>query len=265
MQLVCLTKCVGIRFSWHEPWGCCQDIHEVASQLRRILDRDTLKPWFGTASVHVCVLEGVRNWRAWIENLGISLEGALKGDARSVHNLIFMRRKDLPQRLCVGIVPPQTKAGVVFVQHAPHPLDVVLMVKANVWDGVLSQDPMVAIPAMWWRQFMQSAPPLPRDLRPVNAPSEAIGYLQLAKTLLQLYPLEQVSKTVAYLRVLAEPNGRGMGDPPAVHWFIADAPEDDLDAALLHDIQLLKVFVPTTNTLRAVFRARAQPRAAPGS
>ena len=130
------------------------DIQHVADTLEDLCSKPGLQAWFGTATVKVTILDGVRDWKAHYGQLGVTLHGALLVDSTAMHSWMFMQRKDMP--------PTMVVRGIDSCLEAEHPLDVIMLVKRHVWSNALAQAPALFLPFRFAQRLHRGCPELLR-------------------------------------------------------------------------------------------------------
>lgn len=170
-----------------------EDIYGVKRSIETILNKDSLRSFLAVPEVSVEVLEGVRDWSAYAQDLSVKLAGGMRDDATGIHCWMFLPRKDVPATYNIAPVDG----------FAPHPCDVVLLTKRYVWDSRLSQPPILVLPYERAKGFVTRFP-VPTKLRPPKTPeNHAETWLKVAKALLDCYDLQQVQRSVKYILSLA--------------------------------------------------------------
>ena len=233
-----------------------EDVWAVVEQLKRILNKPSLRRFIGGDSVEVTVeyMEGCRDWAKYLSELNIRLAGGLLSnrDTPSNHMFIFMHHKDLPDTVARDVTPllrARRNASEPFVSH---PLDVVLLQKQYTWQAELLCPPQVVLPHALSLQFHVAQGYIPLLLRPPNPP-DAETWLLCADALLQTYPAGDMARTVAYLQTLAAGERGTSTDFPQLTWFDSSRGRTDVEVALAWQPEHLTSLVPSIAT-RAVYR-----------
>ena len=152
-----------------------------------------------------------------------------------------MFRKDLPNGVNVETVgwPP-----------APHPLDVVVVVKRWVTDPAPSQDPVLVLPH---GRLSQLPGPVPVSLRPPKAPKYPLQWLGLAQELIRIYPADESMRRAAKYLLDLSSGTRGQGALPALPWHSAARGDPELVAmaqAMFTPIALKQLWPAARLTVR---------------
>ena len=181
---------------------------------------------------------------------------AAAGNIRPVlHNrfLISSQINLIHQPPCADLPP---EAHVEELRgHPRHPLDVVCLVKRNLTDSALSQQPMVFWP---WSRNMQAA--VPRALRQPKPPRYVTEWLELAQALLSIRPGDRgVQRAAAYLLELAQ-GQRGLGDPPGLPWH--EGASVDLNLLPESSVPIVLAELWPAARLKVVVQRRPKPVAA---
>ncbi|CAE7229263.1 NHX3 [Symbiodinium sp. KB8] len=237
-----------------------EDIYSVATAIRTILERPSLKNFLGDVPVSVDILEGCRNWAAYYDEMDVRLEGGLLGSSN--HCFLFLYRKDLPHDVQQRVLPLRNKRNQLVPGYLPHPLDVVLLQKQFLWESSMSADPKVTIPFGLARAFRTQHGCVPLLLRPTNEPMTE-SWLNLALALLKYYPAEQMQRTVVYLQHLAG-GRRGIDTKfPRLGWWESLQGRPDVENALGVSIEPrhLRTLIPVIETRVVGAPARRAPPA----
>ena len=218
------------------------DIYTIRDLIQNFLNRPGIKKWFGPdVDIQVIVLESVRNWQGWLDSLKLKWTGGMRDDATGLHCWLFMFRKDLPNGVNVETVgwPP-----------APHPLDVVVVVKRWVTDPAPSQDPVLVLPH---GRLSQLPGPVPVSLRPPKAPKYPLQWLGLAQELIRIYPADESMRRAAKYLLDLSSGTRGQGALPALPWHSAAQGDPELVAmaqAMFTPIALQQLWPAARLTVR---------------
>ena len=157
----------------------------------------------GEAGMHVEHVRGGLPFTAWLQELPsfhghVPTKGTSKRNEDAPHSFKFVRREALGPLLAGRV---KDKAGDDAMNG--HPKDVILLVKAYMASGELSQEPLLCLPYSeeLRERFGSGRPPATPVRRHVFSQQQTREFLRTAK-LMEEKPWE-LSRAAAYLRKLA--------------------------------------------------------------
>lgn len=191
------------------------------------MERIHIKKWLGPdCSVVTEVVSDVRDWHDWLQPCMSRLSGGLRTGETGIHAFIFMRRKGRIKSKVVSLVLTPSKlpcanpsdlpadmqnrveaTGPGARLHAPHPLDIIALLKRRASDNSLCQAPVLVLPH--GRAAVLS--PLPLKVKPRIPHRLSDEWLQLAEYLIHHGLTQSSARTVRYLVALA---GGSLGGKP---------------------------------------------------